>query len=239
MAIRYRQSVLGVGWAVLRPVVSVAVFSLIFGAAAGFADDVAVPYPLFAYLGLLPWNFFAAALTGTAGSVVGGQDMLTKVYFPRLVLPLSNLLVAAVDLGVQVVLLAVLLAWYRVAPSAAVLALPAFLLLAALAALAVGLWLTALNVKYRDVGQAVPFFVQAGMYLSPVIYPPAFIPPEWSTLYYLNPMAGAIDGVRWSVLGENPPDWTLVGLSALATLALLVGGLVFFNRTERTFADVI
>ncbi|WP_171187024.1 ABC transporter permease [Alienimonas chondri] len=241
IAVRYRQSVLGVGWAIVRPVVSVLIFTLIFGKAAGFEDDLpsGVAYPVFAFLGLVPWMFFAAALGGTVQSVVGGSDMLTKVYFPRLVLPLSNLGVAAVDLGIQIVLVALLMAWYRIVPTAAIVALPAFLLLTALAALAGGLSLTALNVKYRDVGQAVPFFVQAGMYLSPVIYPPTFIPEKWSALYYLNPMAGAIEGVRWSVLGTDPPQWGYVGLSVVTTLALLAGGLIYFKRTESTFADVI
>jgi lipopolysaccharide transport system permease protein len=239
VAVRYRQSVLGVGWAIVRPVVNVLIFTLIFGRAAGFEEDVEVPYPVFALLGLVPWGFFAAALGSTTQSVVGGAGMLTKVYFPRLVLPLSNLGVAAMDLTIQLVLVAAMMAWYRIVPTVAALALPGFLMLTALAALAGGLWLTALNVKYRDVGQAVPFFIQAGMYLSPVIYPPTFIPDEWAALYYLNPMAGAIEGVRWSVLGTAPPDWGLVGLSTLATLALLVGGLIYFQRTESTFADVI
>ena len=239
IAVQYRQSVLGVAWAVVRPVVNVLIFTLIFGRAAGFAEELEVPYPVFASLGLVPWNFFASALGGTVQSVVGGQAMLTKVYFPRLVLPLSNMGVATVDLLIQVVLVVILMVWFGIVPTAAVFALPAFLLLTAAAALAGGLWLTALNVKYRDVGQAVPFFIQAGMYLSPVIYPPSFIPDDWAWLYYLNPMAGAIEGVRWSVLGTDPPDWGFVGLSVAATLALLAGGMAFFQRTESTFADVI
>ena len=239
VAVQYRQSVLGVAWAVVRPVVNVLIFTLIFGRAAGFAEGLDVPYPVFAFLGLVPWNFFASALTGTVQSVVGGQAMFTKVYFPRLVLPLSTMGVATVDLLVQLVLVTALMVWYGIVPAAAVVALPAFLLLTATAALAGGLWLTALNVKYRDVGQAVPFFVQAGMYLSPVIYPPSFIPERWSLLYYLNPMAGAIEGVRWSVLGTDPPQWGYVALSVAVTLVLLVGGLIFFQRTESTFADVI
>ena len=246
VAARYRQSLLGMGWAVLRPAVSVAVFTVIFGRAAGFADELpgggagaAVPYALFAFVGLVPWNFFAAALGGTTQSVLTGGDMLTKVYFPRLVLPLSSLGVAAVDAAIGVVLAAALLAWHGVLPGPAVLALPAFLLLAAAAALAGGLWLTALNVKYRDVGQAVPFLIQVGMYLSPVIYPPTFIPESWRAVYYLNPLAGAIDGARWSVLGTDPPAWGLVGLSAAVTGLLLAGGLAYFARTERTFADIL
>ena len=239
IAARYRQSVLGIGWAVVRPVVSVAIFTFVFGTAMGVEEELTVPYPVFALLGLVPWGFFSAALLGTTQSVVGGQNMLTKVYFPRLVLPLSNLGVAAVDTAIQLALVALMMAWYGIAPDVTLLALPAFLLLTALAALAGGLWLTAMNVKYRDVGQAVPFLVQAGMFLSPVIYPPKFIPPEVTWLYYLNPMAGAIEGVRWSVLGTDPPHWGYVGLSAATTLALLCGGLMYFNRTERTFADVI
>ena len=239
LAARYRQSILGVGWAVVRPVVSVAIFTLVFGRALGVDQDIDVPYPVFALLGMVPWGFFAAALGGTTQSVVGGQAMLTKVYFPRLVLPLSSMGVAAVDSAIQLVLVVALMAWYRVEPTLALLALPAFLLLAAAAALAGGLWLTALNVKYRDVGQAVPFMIQAGMYLSPVIYPPKVFPADWLWLYYLNPMAGAIEGVRWSVLAADPPAWGYVALSVCTTLAGLVGGLMYFTRTERDFADVI
>ena len=239
IAARYRQSVLGIGWAVVRPVVNTVIFTVVFGNAIGLKEGMDVPYPVFAFLGQLPWMFFAAALAGTTESVVGGQDMLTKVYFPRLVLPLSNLGVAAADLGVQLVLLAGVMAWYEVVPAVTLFALPAFLLLSAAAALAGGLWLTALNVRYRDVKYAVPFLIQAGMYLSPVIYPPTVIPADWRLLYYLNPMAGAIEGVRWSVLGTNPPDWGYVALSAVATGALLLGGLMYFNRVEKTFADVI
>ncbi|MFH5804035.1 ABC transporter permease [Alienimonas sp. DA493] len=241
VAARYRQSVLGIGWAVVRPLVSMTIFTLIFGKAVGLEDQLpeGVPYAAFAFCGLLPWMFFAAALTGTTESVVVNQGLLTKVYFPRLVLPLSNLGVAAVDLAIQLVLLVVVLAIYRFAPGVEALALPAFLLLAAAAALAGGLWLTALNVKYRDVKYAVPFVVQAGTYLSPVIYPPTIIPPDYRLLYYLNPMAGAIEGVRWSVLGTAPPDWGYVALSATATAILLITGAIYFTRTERTFADII
>lgn len=239
IAARYRQSVLGIGWAVVRPVVNVVIFTIVFGNAIGLKEGMDVPYPVFAFLGQLPWMFFAAALAGTTESVVGGQDMLTKVYFPRLVLPLSNLGVATADLGVQLVLLVGVMAWFALVPAVTLFALPAFLLLAAAAALAGGLWLTALNVRYRDVKYAVPFVIQAGMYLSPVIYPPTVIPEDWRLLYYLNPMAGAIEGVRWSVLGTNPPEWGYVALSAVATGALLLGGLMYFNRVEKTFADVI
>ncbi|NNJ25139.1 ABC transporter permease [Alienimonas chondri] len=241
VAARYRQSVLGLGWALVRPVTSVGIFTVIFGKAVGLEDDLpaGISYALFSFCGLLPWMFFAAALAGTTESVVGAQDMLTKVYFPRIVLPLSNLGVAAVDLAIQLVLLVIALAVYRILPGLEILALPAFLLLAATAALACGLWLTALNVKYRDVKYAVPFMLQAGMYLCPIIYPVTKIPEQWRAVYFLNPMAGAIEGVRWSVLGAEPPDWGYVGLSAAATALLLAGGTMYFTRTERTFADII
>ena len=239
VAARYRQSVLGVGWAVVRPVVNTVIFTLVFGVAVGLEDAIDYPFPVFAFLGQLPWMFFAAALGGTTQSVVGGQDMLTKVYFPRLVLPLSNLGVAAVDMAIQLVLLVAVVWWYEVSPTVALLALPAYLLLTASAALAAGLWLTALNVKYRDVGQAVPFLIQAGMYLAPVLYPVSTIPERWQGWYHLNPMAAAIGGVRWSVTGESPPEPRYVALSVGVTLACLVGGLMYFNRVEKTFADVI
>ncbi len=238
LSAKYRQSVLGLGWAVIRPAINLLVFTVVFGRVVGLDDAMTVPYPLFAFCGLTLWTFFAGARNTTA-SVVSGQSMLTKVYFPRLVLPLSSVGGAWVDLAVQCVLLVALLIYYQIVPPVNVLALPAFLLLATVAAFAVGLWLTSLNVKYRDVGQAVPFLLQIGMYLSPVIYPPKFIPERYEIIYYLNPMAGAIEGVRWCVLGSTAPHWGYVGLSVLTTLLILGTGLMYFRKTENTFADII
>ena len=235
---RYRQSVLGVGWAIVRPVLSMLIFTVIFGRMAGLPSD-GVPYPLFCYAALLPWLFFAECLGRSSQSVVGGGALLTKAYFPRLLLPLSSVVLALADLAVQLVLLLGLMAWYRVGPTAGLLLAPAFLLLGMAAALAVGLWLTALNVKYRDVGHVVPFLLQAWMWLSPVVYPSSLVPEGWRVLYGLNPMAGVIEGFRWAVLGKAAPDWAMLAASAAVVGVLLVSGLFYFRKTEKTFADII
>ncbi len=240
IAVRYRQSLLGIGWAVVRPLVSMAIFTVIFGRIAGLAETTGgVPYALFAFAGLIPWMYFSTCLSDATTSVVAGGDMLTKVYFPRLVLPLSKIAAATVDFAIQLVVLAVLMAVYRVVPTAGLALLPAFVLLAVVTAFAAGLWLTALNVRYRDIGHALPFLTQALMYLCPIIYPATLVPERWRPLYFLNPMAGVIEGFRWAILDTPAPNATLVGLSSVVTLALLVGGLFFFARTEQTFADVI
>ena len=236
---RYRQSLLGVGWAVIRPLISMVVFTLIFGKAGGFEDKVPIAYPVFAFLGLVPWLFFATSLTGVTASVVTGQSMLTKVYFPRLVLPLSAIAIGAVEMCIQLTIVAGMMLAFGIAPTSAAVLLPAFVLMAAVTAFAVGIWLTALNVKYRDVGQAIPFLVQVWMYCSPVIYPASMIPERWQWLYYLNPMAGVIVGFRWAAAGMTPPHWGSVGISFAVTLVLLVGGLAYFRKTENTFADVV
>jgi lipopolysaccharide transport system permease protein len=240
IAARYRQSVLGIGWAVVRPLVSMAIFTVIFGRVAGLDEKTGgVPYPLFAFAALIPWMYFATCLTEASASVVANGDMLSKVYFPRLVLPLSKIGAATVDFLIQAVVLAALMAIYRTAPTVNAIYLPVFLVLAVASAFAAGLWLTALNVRYRDIGHALPFLTQVVMYLSPIIYPASLIPERWQPLYFLNPMAGVIEGSRWALFGTPAPDPGLVGLSAAVTGVLLVSGLFFFARTEQTFADII
>jgi lipopolysaccharide transport system permease protein len=240
VAALYRMSVLGVAWAVFRPVLMAAIFTLVFGFVLGLNNETdGIPYPLFAFAGLVPWTYFAASLANATNSVVGAQDMLTKVYFPRLVLPIASLAAAVVEVVIQCVILAALMIAYRIAPGPQIALLPACLALATAAALAGGIWLTALNVRYRDVHFILPFLTQALMYLCPIIYPAHQIPAAWRSVYFLNPMAGVVEGFRWSLFGVGAPDWTMFGISSATTLLVLVTGLFYFSRTEQSFADVI
>jgi lipopolysaccharide transport system permease protein len=234
----YRQSVIGFGWAIIKPVFSMLIFTLVFGGIAKLPSD-GVPYPIFSYAALLPWMYFSGCLAGASGSVLGGAGLLTKVYFPRLVLPLSSVVKGLVDFAIQFVVLVLMMAYYGIAPSAAIVLLPAFILLCAVSALSIGLWLTALNVKYRDVGQLVPFLSQAWMWLTPVVYPSSLVPEKWRMIYGLNPLVGIVEGFRWSLLGNAPPDWTMLGVSLAVTALLFVSGLYYFRKMETTFADVI
>ncbi|MCA9081008.1 MAG: ABC transporter permease [Planctomycetaceae bacterium] len=235
---RYRQSVVGYGWAIIRPVLSMLIFTFVFSYVAKISTD-GVPYALFAFTGLLPWLYFSGALSSCTTSVVSGGALLRKVYFPKLILPLASVTGGLVELAIQLVVLAILIGIYRVSLGPQLLLAPVFILGAVLTALAIGLWLTALNVKYRDVGQAVPFFVQAWMWLSPVVYPSSKVPEAYRSLFALNPMVGVIEGFRWSVLNSAPPDWQMVGISFSVVGALLVTGIMYFRKTENTFADII
>lgn len=240
VAALYRMSVLGIGWAVFRPVLMAAIFTLVFGFVLGLNSTTAgIPYPLFAFAGLVPWTYFATSMANATNSVVGSHDMLTKVYFPRLILPIASLSAAVVEVVIQCVILGVLMGVFRTAPGPQILMLPVWLALATAAALAGGIWLTALNVRYRDVHFILPFLTQALMYLCPIIYPAQQIPAFWRSVYFLNPMAGVIEGFRWSVFGVGSPDWMMLGISAVVTFVVLVGGLFYFARTEQSFADVI
>ncbi len=235
---RYRQSVAGVGWVLIRPLVSVAIFTFIFGRVVKVPTDGS-PYALFAFCGLLPWMYFAGTVGAATQSVTGSSHLISKVYFPRVILPLVSVVTGMLEMGIQFLALLGLMAWYGVGPGSAFALAPVFALLAGVTALAIGLWLTALNVKYRDVGQAVPFLVQAWMWLCPIIYPSSAIPEHLRAIYALNPMVGVIEGFRWSVLGAAAPDWTVLAVSATVTLLLLASGLVYFRRTEIRFADII
>ncbi len=235
---RYRQSVVGYGWAFIKPLVSVIIFALVFGRLAHLPSD-GVPYPLFAMAALLPWSYFSSALSGVSSSVTGSGHLLTKVYFPRLILPLASLGSGLADLGLQFLLLIGLMAWFGFAPGWQILLLPCFVLLTIASSLAFGLWLTVLNVRYRDVGHAVPFLLQAWMWLSPVVYSSQLVPAKYRWAYGLNPLVGIIDGFRWCALGTLPPDAFTLALSVLIVAATLLGGLVFFRQQEATFADVI
>ena len=235
---RYKQSFLGVGWALLQPLLTMLVFWVVFSRFAGVPSD-GMPYPLFALTGLLPWMYFSQALARSSGGLVGNANLIGKVYFPRLIIPIAAAITPAIDFLLSLGLLGGLMIWYGVAPTAAVLVLPALLLVAFAAALAVGLWLSALHVKYRDVAHVVPFLVQIWMYACPVIYPITLVPEQWRALYGLNPMVGVIAGFRWALTGGPPPDLAILGASLAVVLVILGSGLVYFRRTEREFADVI
>jgi lipopolysaccharide transport system permease protein len=236
--LRYSQTALGAAWAVLQPLLTMVVFSLFFGRLARMPSN-GVPYPLFSFAALVPWTFFATGLVRCASSLVTHQGLLTKVYFPRLALPISAVLAGVVDLAVSFVVLLAMLPWYGVAPSLSMLWTLPLLALCLISALGAGLWLAALNVRYRDVQQALPFLVQLWLFSTPVAYPASLLAEPWRTLYGLNPMAGAIEGIRWSLLGSSPPPVGMILLSTSTAVAVLVGGAYFFRRMERSFADVI
>jgi len=237
--IRYKQTAIGVAWALVQPVVTMVVFTVIFGNLANLPSNGA-PYALLTAAAVLPWQFFSNGLTAGSNSVVAAANMVRKVYFPRLFIPLADCLSGSLDFAISLVLLTGLMWWYGTALSWTVLLLPLFTLVAALTAFGASLWLSALNVKYRDVKYIVPFLVQAGLYISPVGFMSSIVPERWRFWYHLNPMVGVIDGFRWAVLGPAfEPDWRGFGLSLGIVAVVLVSGLYYFRRTERTFADVI
>ncbi len=237
--VRYKQTVLGVIWALVQPIVTTGIFTLIFGKVARMEEQVAVPFSLFVLSGVLPWQLFSAALSNSSASLVGNAHLISKIYFPRLVIPLSTLAVALVDFAVVLVLYLILSVWFGIYPNWHWLLLPAMMLLALLVALGAGLWLTALTVKFRDFRYIVPFLLQVGLFLSPIGFRPEFAPNR-AALLALNPMTGVIDGFRWCLLpAEVPLDATRLLISLVMGLGLLLGGLWYFRRTERGFADVI
>ncbi len=236
--VRYKQTAIGASWAVIQPLINMIIFTLIFGILAKIPSD-GVPYPVFAYAGLLPWTFFSQVLTRGGNSVVGSSNLITKIYFPRLLLPLAATAAPAVDFLLSFLMLLALMAWFHVAPAWGLLALPLFMGLAFMTAMAMTLWLSSLNVRYRDVSYIIPFLSQVWMYASPVVYPVSVVPQKWRLLYSLNPMAGVIEGFRWALLGKGSPDFTMIAISSSVVLALLLGGIVYFKRMEQTFADVI
>lgn len=235
---RYKQTAIGAAWVVLQPLIQMILFTLIFSKLAKIPSD-GIPYPVFAFTALLPWSYFAQALAKTSGSVVGSSNLVTKIYFPRLLIPLAASIAPVVDLVFSFLVLLVLMAWFKIAPTWGLLFLPLFLGLAIMTALAVGLWSSALNVKYRDVGSIIPFVAQIWMYASPVAYPISMVPEKWQFLYSLNPMVGVIEGFRWALLGTERPEMLVMSASATVVAMLLAGGLVYFKRMELYFADVI
>jgi lipopolysaccharide transport system permease protein len=240
VSVRYKQTVIGVAWALVRPFLTMVVFTVIFGRIAKLPSDGGAPYALMVFAGILPWTFFSAALSEASGSLVGNAGLIGKVYFPRLIVPVATVVVALVDLLISFVILAGLMVWYRMMPGWHVLLLPGFVALAFLASLGPGLWITALNVKYRDFRYIIPFIVQFGLYVSPVGFSSSVIPDQWRLVYSLNPMVGVIDGFRWSILG-GASQLYLPGfcLSMATTILFLWFGIRRFRRMESSFADLI
>jgi lipopolysaccharide transport system permease protein len=236
--VRYKQTTLGVAWAVIQPVFAMVVFSIFFGRFGKMPSD-GLPYPIFAYCALLPWQLFAFALTETSGSVVANQRLITKVYFPRLIIPIAAVAVGVVDFAVSCVVLAGLMAYYHLVPSSAVWTVPIWALLAIVTALAVGLWLSALNVRYRDIRYTLPFLTQIWLFATPVAYSLSIVPNSWRPWYALNPMVGVVEAFRWALLGKAGAPGLPVAISAASVGVILVGALFYFKRTERTFADVV
>jgi lipopolysaccharide transport system permease protein len=238
LKVRYKQTAIGAAWALLQPLMTMVIFSVVFGRFAKIPSD-GFPYPIFAYAALLPWYYFAQAVNNCAVSLVGDAGLVRKVYFPRLILPLAAVLRPIVDMLLSLLILLGMMVWFGIVPTWRLFLLPLFLLQATLTALGAGLWLTALNVRYRDVGYTIPFLVQAWMFASPVVYSLNLVPAEWRLLYSLNPMVGVIEGFRWALLGTASPAMGPIFMSLGAVLSLVFGGILFFNRMERSFADVI
>ncbi len=236
--VRYKQAVLGGLWAILQPALTAAVLTIFLGRLAHVPSD-GVPYPLFVYAGLIIWQLFSQALSQASSSVVTSSSLITKVYFPRLVIPLSSILVSLVDTAIASTLLLAMMVYYRVSITPAIVTLPIFLLLAVLAVVAVSSWLSALHVQYRDVRWLMPFLIQAWMFATPVMYPSSIVPDAWRPVFGLNPMVGAVEGFRWALLGQQPPSLLLLAVSSAVTLVVLIGGLYYFRRVEQTFADTI
>lgn len=236
--VRYKQTVLGMGWAIVQPFLTMVVFTIFFGTLARIPSD-GVPYPVFSFCALVPWQLFAFSLTESSNSVVANQRLLTKVYFPRLLLPLAPIGVGLVDFLVALTVLIGMAAFYGITPTLAILTIPLWALLAVTTALAVGLWLAALNVRYRDVRYVIPFLIQLWLFATPVAYPTTLVPEQWRPVYALNPMVGVVDGFRWALIGRSDPPFVTAAVSALTVAALLMGGVLYFRRMERTFADVV
>lgn len=235
---RYAQTAIGAGWALMQPLLSTLIFTLVFSYLAKVPSD-GLPYPLFAFAAILPWSLFARSLERSTLSVVTEGGLIKKVYFPRLIIPIAATFINLVDFTVGLLILMGMMTWYQVLPQWTVLFLPLFVIVALLTALSVSLWLSALNVKYRDVASVVPLMTQLWMFASPVLYPASLVPESLRWYYGLNPMAGVIEGFRWALLGKSAPDWTMVAVSLVVVGFLLIGGVMFFRRVERTFADLI
>jgi lipopolysaccharide transport system permease protein len=237
LKVRYKQTLLGVGWVILQPLLSMVIFAFVFGRVVRVPSD-GIPYPLFAYAGLLPWTFFSGAVTRSGNSLVGSAHLITKVYFPRLIIPGSAVAGGLVDFAIAFVLLAVLMVYYGVSVGVGLLMLPVLVLLTALLAFGIGMWTSALNVKYRDVGNILPFLITLGMFASPIIYPSSIVPPKWRWLFELNPLTGIIEGYRSALFGR-PFNWKALGISTAITVGFLVFAAYSFRSMEKDFADVV
>ena len=236
--VRYKQTALGATWAIIQPFFTMVVFSLFFGRLAKIPSD-GVPYPIFSFAALVPWTFFATGLSGASNSLVGSANLISKVYFPRLTIPISTVLSGVADFAIAFVVLLGMMLYYGIVPTVNVIWLPLFLLLALVTSLGVGLWLSALNVQFRDVRYVVPFLTQAWMFATPIVYPSSMLSEPWRTIYGINPMVGVIEGFRWALLGTKTAPGAIIVASSLAALAILVSGAFYFRRMEKTFADVV
>jgi lipopolysaccharide transport system permease protein len=235
--VRYKQTVLGAAWAIIQPFFTMIVFSLFFGRLAKIPSD-GIPYPIFSYAALVPWTFFANGLSQSSNSLVGGANLIKKVYFPRLVMPISGVVSGVVDFILAFIVLLGMMLFYHILPSANIIWLPFFLLLAFVTSLGVGLWLSAMNVQFRDVRYVVPFLTQFWLFATPIAYPSSLLPEPWRTLYGINPMVGVVEGFRWALLRTDTAPGPIIIVSTLASLAILVSGAYYFRRMEKTFADV-
>lgn len=233
----YKQTILGFAWAIIRPVFSMIVFSIVFGKLAQISSD-GVPYPVFSYVALLPWTYFSTAMGESTNSLIANARMLTKVYFPRLIIPLTPVLAKLVDFGIAFTILGMMMGWYGILPTWNIIFLPFLLLLMILTAMGVGVWLAALAIQYRDIKHAMQFITQLLMYAAPVVWPASLIPPQYRLIYGLYPMAGVIEGFRSALLGTNPMPWDLILMGALSATLLAISGIFYFRRMERIFADV-
>ena len=236
--VRYKQAALGILWVILQPLLTMVVFSIVFGQLAKLPSD-GIPYPIFTFTALLPWQLFAYAVNESGNSLVANQQLITKVYFPRLIIPISAVLTGLIDFSVSFFVLLALMFYYRIFPTLALFTLPLFILLAIATAFAVGLWLSALNVRYRDVRYVIQFFTQFWLFVTPVAYSASLIPERWRVLYGLNPMTGGVEGFRWALLGRGRDLELLLFISVFVVIVLLLGGIFYFRRMEKTFADVV
>jgi lipopolysaccharide transport system permease protein len=236
--VRYKQTLLGAAWAILQPFISMVVFTLFFGRLAGIPTDD-IPAPIFYYAGLLPWQFFQSGIGKAGNSLVSGRNLLTKVYFPRLSLPISPIFAGFVDFGLAFIVLIGMIIYYKIQLTWAILTIPLFLLLTMVVALGVGLWLSALNVAYRDIGYVIPFLTQTWFFITPIVYSTTIIPESYQILYGLNPMAGVVQGMRWAIVGTGAPSGISLAISVTVSIFLLITGAFYFRRMERTFADVV
>lgn len=237
--VRYKQTVIGIAWALIRPFLTMVVFTVVFGNLAKLPSEGA-PYPILVFAAMLPWQFFASALTECSNSLISNANLISKVYFPRLIVPASSIIVSFVDFLISGMIMLALMTWYNYVPTWRILTLPVFIGIAFAASMGVGLWFAALNVRYRDFRYIVPFIVQLGLYISPVGFSSSIVPEKWYLLYSLNPLVGVIDGFRWAILrGESTLDWRGFTISMVLVVSSLVSGVWYFRQTERTFADVI
>jgi lipopolysaccharide transport system permease protein len=233
----YKQTVLGLTWAIIRPLFTMVIFSVVFGRLAKIPSD-GVPYPIFAFVALVPWTYFSTAMTSSSNSLVGNTQLLTKVYFPRLIIPMTPVLSGLVDFGIAFVLLGGMMAWFRIVPTWNIIFLPLLMFLMICSASGIGIWLSALAIQYRDIKYAVPFLSQILLYAAPVVWPVSLVPDKYRLIYGLYPMAGIIEGFRSALLGTNPMPWDLIAMGTLSTAVLLLSGAFYFRKMEKIFADV-